>query len=124
MRPASETVELFLSAPSGPTGTAVDGAGASQDEVQAIEGRWVFHAEVAARECGNLTLAEALELACLYAEAEPAKFEKAALRWHGRFVAEVATSLLSAQIALAALSELRAGSGQAKSVLFGFLSPD
>lgn len=44
---------------------------------RAIEG---LHAEVAARECGSLTLAEALELVCLYAEAEPAKFEKAALR--------------------------------------------
>jgi hypothetical protein len=43
-------------------------------------GRWVFHAELAARECGNLTLAEALELVCLYAEVEPAKFERAALR--------------------------------------------
>ena len=29
---------------------------------RAIEGRWVFHAELAAREAGNLTLAEALEL--------------------------------------------------------------
>jgi hypothetical protein len=47
---------------------------------RAIEGRWVFHAELAARETGNLTLAEALELVCLYAEAEPAKFERAALR--------------------------------------------
>jgi hypothetical protein len=46
---------------------------------KAIEGRWVFHAEVAAREIGNLSLAEAPELVCLYAEAEPAKFEKAAL---------------------------------------------
>jgi hypothetical protein len=32
-----------------------------------------------AREAGNLALAEALELVCLYAEAEPAKVEKAAL---------------------------------------------
>ena len=55
---------------------------------RAIEGRWVFHAELAAREAGNLTLAQALELACLYAEAERAKFERAALRWHARFVTE------------------------------------
>ena len=48
---------------------------------RAIEGGWVFHAELAASEAGNLTLAEALELVCLYAEAEPAKFERAALRW-------------------------------------------
>ena len=48
-----------------------------------------------------------VELVCLYAEAEPAKFEWAALRWHARFVTEAAPSLLRAQIALAAL---RAGS--------------
>jgi hypothetical protein len=84
---------------------------------KAIEGRWVFHAEVAAREIGNLTLLEALELVVLYAEAEPAKFEKAALRWHARFVTEAAPSLFRAQIALAALVELRAGSDAARNLL-------
>ena len=68
-------------------------------------------------EAGNLTLEEALQLVCLYAEAEPIKFERAALRWHARFVAEAAPSLLQAQIALAALSELRAGSEAAKRLL-------
>jgi hypothetical protein len=51
---------------------------------RAIEGGWVFHAELAAREAGNLTLAEALELVCVYAEAEPAKFARAALQQPGR----------------------------------------
>ena len=69
---------------------------------RAIEGRWVFHAELAAGSRGNLTLVEALELVCLYAEAEPAKFERAALRWHARFVTESSPSLLRAQIARAA----------------------
>ena len=53
------------------------------------------------------------------AAAEPAKFEKAALRWHARFVTEAAPSLLRAQIALAALAELRAESEPAKKVLLG-----
>jgi hypothetical protein len=74
---------------------------------RAIEGRWVLQAELAAREAGNLTLAEALDLVVLYAEVEPAKFEKAALRWLARYVTEAAPSLLRAQIALAALGELR-----------------
>jgi hypothetical protein len=74
---------------------------------KAIEGRWLFHAELAAREVGNLTLAEALDLVCLYAEVEPAKFEKAALRWLARYVTESKPSLLRAQIALAALGEQR-----------------
>jgi hypothetical protein len=67
------------------------------------------------------SLAEALELVCLYAEAEPAKFEKAALRWHARFVAESSPSLLRAQIALTALGELRPGSEAAKRVLLGLV---
>jgi hypothetical protein len=47
---------------------------------RAIEGGWIFHAELAAREAANLSLAEALEFVCLYAEAEPSKFERGALR--------------------------------------------
>ena len=39
-------------------------------------------------EARRIAIAEALELVCLYAEAEPAKFERAALRWHARYVAE------------------------------------
>jgi hypothetical protein len=59
---------------------------------------------------GRLTLDNALKLLFLYAEKEPIKFERAALRWLGRYVTEgKATSLLKAQLALAALSELRAG---------------
>jgi hypothetical protein len=77
---------------------------------------------MAAREVGNLTLAEALELVCLYAEAEPAKFERAALRWHSRFVTEARPSLLRAQIALAALNELRVGSGAARQMLHALAS--
>ena len=52
-------------------------------------------------------------------EAEPAKFERAALRWHARYVMERSPSLLRAQIALAALGELRAGSESAMRVLAG-----
>lgn len=83
---------------------------------KAIEGRWVFHAELAAREI-NLTLPEALDLVCLYAEVEPAKFEKASLRWLARFVTEAKPSLFRAQIALAALGELRSGQTAAKNLL-------
>jgi hypothetical protein len=74
---------------------------------RAIEGRWVFHAELAARECGNLTLDEALELVCLYAEAEPAKFDRPRSGGSPAMSRKRRLSLLSAQIALAALSELR-----------------
>ena len=40
---------------------------------------------------------------------------------HARFVTEAAPSLLRAQIALAALAELRAGSEPAKKVLLGLV---
>ena len=37
----------------------------------------------------HVGLAEALELVLLIAEKEPVRFERAALRWHGRFCREV-----------------------------------
>jgi hypothetical protein len=39
------------------------------------------------------------------------------LRWHARFVTEAKPSLLKAQIGLAALGELRAGSDAARTLL-------
>jgi hypothetical protein len=56
----------------------------------------------------------ALRLLFRYAEKEPVKYERAALRWLGRYVTEGrAVSLLKAQLALKALSELRAGEREA-----------
>ena len=78
----------------------------------------MFLAEVAAREIGPLTLAEALDLVVLYAEVEPAKFERAAIRWLSRYLDEGKdVSLLKAHQALAALSELRSGEGAAAAKL-------
>jgi hypothetical protein len=91
---------------------------------KAIEGRWLFHAELAAREVGNLTLAEALDLVCLYAEVEPAKFEKRRCGGSLATSTEAAPSLLRAQVAVAALSELRGGSEAAEKVLVGLASGD
>jgi hypothetical protein len=81
---------------------------------RAIERGNLVAAELAAREVGRLTIEEALWLVVLYAEAEPAKFERAALRSHARFVDQASPSLLRAQVALAALSELRSGNETAK----------
>jgi hypothetical protein len=49
---------------------------------RAIERGNVVIAEMAARDVGSLTLGEALQLVCLYAGHEPAKFEKAE-GWRG-----------------------------------------
>jgi hypothetical protein len=43
----------------------------------------VLIAEATAREMGKLSLEEALQLVLLYAAYEPAKLERAALRWFG-----------------------------------------
>ena len=67
----------------------------------------MFQAELAARELGSLTLADALRLTILYADGEPEKFSKAAARWHARLVAETGLDLLEAQLALAALMLLQ-----------------
>jgi hypothetical protein len=83
---------------------------------RAIERGNVVIAEATAREIG-LSLEEALQLVLLYAAHEPAKVERAALRWFGRYLSEREPGLLRAQIALAALAELRGGSDAAGGIL-------
>ena len=48
---------------------------------RAINRRHVQAAEMAAREMGGLSLADALSLCELLANADPARYERAALRW-------------------------------------------
>ena len=48
---------------------------------RAIHRRNVENAEMAAREMGGLSLADALSLCELLANADPARYERAALRW-------------------------------------------
>ena len=50
-------------------------------------------AEDAARELPNLPLEDALQLVHLYAERRSPKFERAALRWLERYLAEHSPSL-------------------------------
>jgi hypothetical protein len=64
-------------------------------------------AELAARELGRLTLPDALALTVLIAEQEPARFGRAAVRWHGRFELEAkSVELPESQLALAALAAI------------------
>jgi hypothetical protein len=85
---------------------------------RAVERGNLVVAEATARELGRLTLEEAMRLLFLYAEYDPIKFERAALRWLARYVTEGKTvSLLKAQLALSALAELRAGEGEAAAKL-------
>ena len=85
---------------------------------RAIERGKSVAAEASAREIKRLTLEEALRLLFLYAEKEPIKYERAALRWLARYVSDgKAVSLLKAQLALSALAEIRAGEREAATKL-------
>jgi hypothetical protein len=67
---------------------------------------------MAAREVGSLTLADALAPTALIAEFEPSRFERAAVRWHGRFELDVKRTHPRGLAALSALATL-AGPGAA-----------
>jgi hypothetical protein len=55
---------------------------------RAIHRGHVQAAEMAAREMGGLSLADALSLCELLANVDPARYERAALRWLQRFIEE------------------------------------
>ena len=55
---------------------------------RAIHRRHLDAAEMAAREMGGLSLAAALLLCELLANADPARYERAVLRWLQRFIDE------------------------------------
>jgi hypothetical protein len=71
--------------------------------------RHVQNAEMAAREMGGLSLADALMLCELLAKTDPARYERAALRWLQRFIDERLPQLAEVALAATALAELRHG---------------
>jgi len=76
---------------------------------RAIHSRHVQNAEIAAREMGGLSLADALLLCELLANTDPARYERAALRWLQRFIDERLPPLTEVALAASALAELRYG---------------
>jgi hypothetical protein len=64
---------------------------------------------MAAREMGGLSLADALLLCELLANVDPARYERAALRWLERFINERLPPLTEVALAASALAELRHG---------------
>lgn len=68
----------------------------------------LFQAEVAARELGNLSLGHALALCQLLADADDPRYQRAAVRWHGRLALERRVATLSdSRLVLAALVGLK-----------------
>jgi hypothetical protein len=55
---------------------------------RAVDRGNLLDAEACTRELGHLELADALDLLLLIAKKEPARFPRAAARWHARFVLE------------------------------------
>src|SRR6476469_2345566 len=76
---------------------------------RAIRSRHVQNAEMAAREMGGLSLADALLLCELLASTDVARYERAALRWLQRFIDERLPPLTELALAASALAELRHG---------------
>ncbi len=76
---------------------------------RAISSRNLQNAEMAAREMGGLSLADALALCELLAATDPKRYERAALRWLQRFIDERLPPLTEVAIAASALAELRHG---------------
>jgi hypothetical protein len=73
-----------------------------------IERRNLLAAEAAARELGGLNLPDALSLLLVIAAKDPTRFERAAIRWHGRFETETrGVGFAEAQVLLGALAALR-----------------
>jgi hypothetical protein len=61
------------------------------------------------REMGGLSLAEALSLCELLAKGDPARYERAAMRWLERFIEERLPPLTEVALAASALAEVRHG---------------
>jgi hypothetical protein len=70
---------------------------------RALDRRNVTEALSAASELGFVGLAEALELTLLLADKEPEKFNRAAVRWHVRFVYDSKNVDLRESLAVLAL---------------------
>jgi hypothetical protein len=85
---------------------------------RAVDHGNLFEAEASAREFGRLDLADALELLRLIAEREPHRYERAAIRWHGRLELErPGLTIAESQLALSALAVLPSEGATANALL-------
>jgi hypothetical protein len=88
---------------------------------RAVDHGNLFEAEASARELGRLDLADALELVRLIAAREPHRYERAAIRWHGRLELErPGLTIAESQLALSALAVLPRERATAKALLRHF----
>jgi hypothetical protein len=101
---------LVSQAPVAPAAIAMTSQGTAHGRFErAIHRGHVQAAEMAAREMGGLSLADGLLLCELLAKADPARYERAALRWLERFIEERLPPLIEVVLAASALADLRHG---------------
>jgi hypothetical protein len=74
---------------------------------EALDAGNAAKALTAASALPHVGIVEALELVLLLCDEDPAKFSRAAVRWHGRYCQETRAGLEEAQAVLAALGALR-----------------
>ena len=85
---------------------------------RAIQRRNLFQAELALREMRDPSLLVLVDYLELLADVRPDKFDRAAVRWHGRLELESALlTIAESELALAALGALRAGDKDAAEIL-------
>ena len=85
---------------------------------RAIQQRNLFQAELALREMRDPSLLVLVDYLELLADVRPDKFDRAAVRWHGRLELETPTlTVAESQFALAALDALRGGDHEAVAAL-------
>lgn len=85
---------------------------------RAIQQHNLWAAEAAMRELRPVSLVDALDYLELLAVVRADRFDRAAIRWHGRLETEAAVlTFAESQFALAALASMRAGDRQAVEVL-------
>ena len=89
---------------------------------RALDGENVTEALSAASELGFVGLADALELTLLLADKEPEKYDRAAARWHVRFVYDSKNVSLGESLAVLALLAAIPGNRSAAQALAELLS--
>jgi len=85
---------------------------------RAIQRRNLFQAELALREMAPPSLLVLVDYLELLADVRPDKFDRAAVRWHGRLELEsTMLTIAESELALAALGAMRAGDADGGQVL-------
>lgn len=96
---------------------SVPSKGSQHAEFQrAVERGNLLLAVTAARDLGQLTLTDSLGLLLLFADKDPDRFERAASRWHARFVLEARDLEISEAFAALAALTLLTGHGRRKAL--------